>query len=171
VLSKLALLSVVGLGQVALLFVVVSASSGIPGDAAGQFAAMSAAALAGTGLGLLLSAASRTNDQASTLVPIALIPQILLAGVIVPNLPGVANFLAHTLASGFWVYKGMAAVLDKRAADVSLSLFILLLHVVACLIAAAYILFVRDARSEAVYGKAMGRWVKQASRAAPPKKL
>jgi hypothetical protein len=46
--------------------------------------------------------------------------------VIVPNLPDLANFLAHTLVSGFWVYKGMAAIFDKRSSDVAL--FILLLR-------------------------------------------
>ena len=167
VLSKIALLSVVGLGQVALLFGVVSAFTGIPGEASDQFVAMSMTMLAGTATGLLLSAVSRTNDQASTLVPIALIPQILLAGVIVPNLPDLANFLAHTVVSGFWVYKSMAAIFDKRSSDVALALFILLLHALACLSASGYILFVRDARGELIYGKAMGRWVKQASRAKP----
>ena len=39
-------------------------------------------------------------------------------------------------------------------------------YLVACLGAAGYILFVRDARGELVYGKAMGRWVKQASQGA-----
>jgi len=60
----------------------------------------------------------------------------------------------------------MAAILDKHPSDVSLALFILILHTLGCLSAAGYILFVRDARGELVYGKAMGRWVKQASQAA-----
>jgi ABC-type multidrug transport system ATPase subunit len=164
VLSKMALLSVVGLGQVTLLLAVVAVFSGIPGGS-GQFVAMSVTMLAGTATGLLLSAVSRTNDQASTLVPIALIPQILLAGVIVPNLPTLANFLAHTVVSGFWVYKSMAAILKTDSSETSLALFILLLHTVACLFASGYILFVRDARGELIYGKAIGRWVKQASQA------
>jgi hypothetical protein len=42
---------------------------------------------------LVLSAVSSSTDQASTLIPIALIPQILL-GVIVPDLPGMADFMA-----------------------------------------------------------------------------
>jgi hypothetical protein len=155
VLSKMALLSVVGLGQGMLLYMVVAMFSGIPGGS-GQIAAMWVTMLAGAATGLLLSAISRTNDQASTLAPIALIPQILLAGVIVPSLPAVADFLAHTVASGFWVYKSMASILDKRSSDVSRALVVLLLHALVCL---------------ALPGTsclAMGRWVKQASRAAKP---
>ncbi len=60
----------------------------------------------------------------------------------------------------------MASILDKQSGDISLALVMLLLHTLACLGAAGYILFVRDARGELVYGKAMGRWVKQASQAA-----
>jgi hypothetical protein len=102
VVSKMALLSVVGLGQIILLFQVVAVFTGIPGGSR-QLTAMFVTMLAGTATGLLLSAVSSTNDQASTLVPIALIPQILLAAVIVPDLPPVADFMAHTRISGFWV--------------------------------------------------------------------
>jgi len=64
VLSKMALLSMVGLGQVMLLFLVASLFTGIPGGS-GQIVAMSAFMLAGTSTGLLLSSVSRTNDQTS----------------------------------------------------------------------------------------------------------
>jgi hypothetical protein len=90
VISKMALLSVVGLGQIILLYLVVAIFTGIPGGS-GQITAMFVTMLAGAPTGLRLSAVSSTNDQASTLVPIALIPQILLAAVIVPDLPAVAD--------------------------------------------------------------------------------
>jgi ABC-type multidrug transport system ATPase subunit len=164
VLSKMALLTVVGLGQVVLLFLIVSAYTGIPGTAGSQFGAMSIAMLAGTATGLLISAVSSTTDQASTLIPIVLIPQILLAGVIV-ELPSLADFLAHTMVSGFWIYKAMASILSHDHHEVSLSIFVLLLHTVICFVASCFILFVRDARGEMVYGRAIGKWVKQASQA------
>jgi ABC-type multidrug transport system ATPase subunit len=165
VLSKMALLSVVGLGQVALLFVIVSAITGIPGSAGAQFWAMSIAMLTGTATGLLLSAVSSTTDQASTLIPIALIPQILLAGVIVPDLPTMADLMAHTMVSGFWIYRAMSSILNNEHGKVSLAIVILLIHTAVCFAASCFILFVRDARAGMVYGKAISKWVKQAGKA------
>jgi ABC-type multidrug transport system ATPase subunit len=165
VLSKMALLSVVGLGQVALLFVIVSAITGIPGSAGAQFWAMSIAMLTGTATGLLLSAVSSTTDQASTLIPIALIPQILLAGVIVPDLPTMADLMAHTVVSGFWIYRAMSSILNDDHGKVSLAIVILLIHTAVCFAASCFILFVRDARGGMVYGKAISKWVKQAGKA------
>jgi hypothetical protein len=95
----------------------------------------------------------------------ALIPQIVLAGVIVPDLPRVADFIAHTVVSGFWIYKAMASILSQDRHEVSRAISVLLLHTAICFAAACLILFVRDARGEMVYGRAIGRWVKQASRA------
>ena len=164
VLSKMALLTVVGLGQVALLFAIAAAFTGIPGDASNQFFAMSVAMVAGTATGLLISAVANTTDQASTLIPIVLIPQILLAGVIV-ELPALANFLAHGLVSGFWIYKNMASVLAQDRHEVSLATFVLLLHTLVCFAASCFVLYVKDARGEMVYGKAIGKWVKQATHA------
>jgi ABC-type multidrug transport system ATPase subunit len=165
VLSKMALLSVVGLGQVGLLFVIVSAYTGIPGSGAGQFWAMSIAMLTGTATGLLLSAVSTTTDQASTLIPIALIPQILLAGVIVPDLPAMADFMAHTMVSGFWIYRAMSSILNDDHGKVSLAIVVLLIHTAVCFAASCFILFVRDARGGMVYGRAISKWVKQAGKA------
>jgi len=145
VLSKMALLSVVGLGQVALLFAIVSAVTGIPGDSSGQFWAMSIATLTGTANGMLLSAVSRTTNQASTLIPIALIPQILL---------------------GFWIYRAMSSILSDERGKVTFTIVILLIHTVVCLAASCFILYARDARGGMVYGKAISKWVKQAQAAA-----
>ena len=165
VLSKTALLSVVGLGQVALLFVIVSAITGVPGSSTGQFWAMSIAMLTGTATGLLLSAVSNSTDQASTLIPIALIPQILLAGVIVPDLPALADFMAHTMVSGFWIYRAMSSILNDDRGKVSIAILVLTIHTMVCFAASCFILFVRDARGEMVYGKGISKWVKQASKA------
>jgi hypothetical protein len=162
----MALLSVMGLAQVVLLFAIVSVLTGIPGAAAGQLWAMSIAMLAGTATGLLISAVSDTTDQASTLIPIVLIPQILLAGVIVPDLPTLADLMAHTMVSGFWIYRAMSSILTEQHSKVSTAILILLIHTAICYVAACFILYVRDARGEMVYGKAIGKWVKQAQAAA-----
>jgi len=55
---------------------------------------------AGTGLGLLVSAAAASEDVALALVPVVVIPQIVLAGV-VPLLSGVGKAAAGA-ATCYW---------------------------------------------------------------------
>ena len=82
--SKFLVLVLIALIQVALLFGIVRLWCGPPGGAAGQRVALALLAVAGTALGLLISALARTEEVAAALVPIAVIPQIILAGVIAP---------------------------------------------------------------------------------------
>ena len=127
---------------------------------------MSVSMLAGTATGLLISAVSDSTDQASTLIPIVLIPQILLAGMVVPDLPTLADVLAHSIVSGFWIYRAMSSILTEQHTKTEVAILMLLIHASICFIAACFILYVRDARGEMVYGKAIGKWVKQAQAAA-----
>ncbi|MBX9578896.1 MAG: FHA domain-containing protein [Gemmataceae bacterium] len=110
--SKLAVLLAIGLIQVALLFVVVRLVCGPPGNPVAQWAVLSALVLAGTALGLLISVVSRTEEVATALVPVAVIPQIILAGVIAP-LSGIAEVLAKALISVYWGQDGLAALLPE----------------------------------------------------------
>jgi ABC-2 type transport system permease protein len=57
--------------------------------------------VAGTALGLLISAFARTEDVAVALVPIAVMPQIILAGVIAP-LSGLGKLLAKGAITVHW---------------------------------------------------------------------
>ena len=52
-------------------------------------------------MGLVISAVANTRDQATTIVPLALVPQLLLAGVLVPKLPDLAAQLAKVAVSGY----------------------------------------------------------------------
>ena len=61
-------------------------------------------------MGLLISALANTRDQATTIVPLALVPQLLLAGVLVPKLPEVADKLAKIGVSGYWLIEAMRSV-------------------------------------------------------------
>jgi len=70
---------------------------------------MCASLVTGTSAGLFLSSLAKTEDQASTLVPIALIPQILLSGVVVPDLTALPKFVAQAAISGYWVSPAMGA--------------------------------------------------------------
>jgi hypothetical protein len=67
---------------------------------------------------LLISAFARTEEVAVALVPIAVMPQIILAGVIAP-LSGLANLLAKGLITVHWGERGMESLLP----DKDLSLF------------------------------------------------
>ena len=82
----------------------------IPGSRAEQFALLTAGAMAGTAIGLLISALANTPDQATTIVPLALVPQLILAGVLVPKLPHLAASLAKVAVSGYWLTEAMKSV-------------------------------------------------------------
>ncbi|MBV8455107.1 MAG: ATP-binding cassette domain-containing protein [Acetobacteraceae bacterium] len=82
----------------------------IPGDRLEQFLLLVLGALAGTAIGLVISASANTRDQATTIVPLALVPQLILAGVLVPKLPGLATSIAKVAVSGFWLTEAMKSV-------------------------------------------------------------
>lgn len=71
-----------------------------------QWSALAALAVAGTAIGLLISAMARSEEVATALVPLAVIPQIILAGVVAP-LTGPARLLAQGLIT---VYRGQQAL-------------------------------------------------------------
>lgn len=107
-------LTLIGLAQVTLLFVVVRGWCGPPGSMAGQWLVLALLATAGTALGLLLSAVSRTEEVALALVPVAVIPQIVLAGVIAP-LTGWVAPVARGLVGCYWGQQALQRLLP--AAD------------------------------------------------------
>ena len=67
-------------------------------------------AMAGTAMGLVISAFANTRDQATTIVPLALVPQLILAGVLVPRLPDIATMAAKVAVSGYWLTEAMKSV-------------------------------------------------------------
>jgi ABC-type transport system involved in cytochrome c biogenesis ATPase subunit len=72
--------------------------------------------LAGTGVtvGLAISVAARTEEMAVTLIPVAVIPQIIFAGVIAP-LSGLSKFLSRTLIAVYWGNRGLESLLSEEA--------------------------------------------------------
>ena len=81
----------------------------IPGGIATQLAPVSLAAIVGVALGLVISSACETRDQATTIVPLALVPQLVLSGMIAPRLPELAQALAETGISMHWIREAMLA--------------------------------------------------------------
>ena len=69
-----------------------------------------ALALAGVTLGLAISAMAASEEVAITLIPMAVIPQIILSGAISP-LEGISEALALVGISKYWGKRGLDACL------------------------------------------------------------
>jgi hypothetical protein len=94
--------------QLAVVYVLAAAlAEKIPGDRVEQFLLLVIGALAGTAMGLLISASANTRDQATIIVPLALVPQLVLGGVLVPKLPDLAVNVAKVAVSGYWLIEAM----------------------------------------------------------------
>jgi ABC-type multidrug transport system ATPase subunit len=108
--SKFLVLVLIVLVQVTILFGIVHLRCGPPGSALGQWFALLVLGVAGTALGLLISALARTEDVAVALVPIAVMPQIILAGVIV-RLSGLGKLLARSGITVHWAEQAVESLL------------------------------------------------------------
>ena len=98
--SKVFVLAVLGLIQSFLLIIILAILSGLPGQGALFPSFMELifsvwlTTLAGIGMGLLVSALSSNTDKAVSIIPIILIPQIILSGVIF-NLSGPSKAFSY----------------------------------------------------------------------------
>jgi ABC-type multidrug transport system ATPase subunit len=108
--SKLLVLTLIGVLQATLLFAVVHYLCRPAGHTAGQWATLAALSAAGTAAGLLVSAVARTEEVATALVPIVVIPQIILAGVVAP-LKGITKVLAKLAISVYWGQQSLQRLL------------------------------------------------------------
>ncbi len=118
--SKVAVLSLLILAQTMLLLGVVAIKVRFPADTGllmpaplEVFVTLLLTSAAGTALGLLISALSASADRAISLVPLALIPQILFAGLIF-EVGGLATPLAWLTISS-WSMQALGASLDLNA--------------------------------------------------------
>ena len=85
VLSKMLVLGVLGLVQVVLLQMAVEWKLDLKGPMLVQLLALFLVSLAGTGLGLLVSAIARRQERAVGAVPLLILPQILFSEFTVPE--------------------------------------------------------------------------------------
>src|SRR5262249_38655110 len=108
--SKFLVLALIALVQVTLLFGIVRPWCRPEGSAALQWVALAAPAVAGTAIGLFLSALARAGEVAAAPLPIAVIPQIILAGVVAP-LSGLAEILAKGLVTVYWARQALESLL------------------------------------------------------------
>jgi hypothetical protein len=108
--SKLLVLTLIAVAQATLLYAIARSWCQIEGPAAGQWSVLCALAAAGTETGLLVSAVATTEEVATALVPMVVIPQIVLAGVIAP-VKGVAEILAKGAVSVYWGLESLKQLL------------------------------------------------------------
>lgn len=125
--AKGCVLGTLALVQVAVLVAIVGSLSGIGGSLGWQTAVLAATGLAGTALGLCISAFARDRDQANTIVPIVLVPQIIMAGRIA-QLPNAVEWFAGGFVSSYWSYAGLDAVAAERWGRATAALSALLAH-------------------------------------------
>lgn len=85
VLSKLAVLAVMGFGQTLLFYLGLRFFLVLDGNPALMAFTLYLSLLAGTGLGLVISALVASDVMALALVPVVLIPQLLFSKLVLPN--------------------------------------------------------------------------------------
>lgn len=164
--SKALLLGATTLLQILLLFMITKVGTGLPGSGLGQLVMLSTLGAAGVAMGLLVSAIARNTDVAATVVPMVLIPQIVLAGAIVP-VEKFAKFIASTFVTTYWGYGGLIRSLDESVANYVLksddwsgiiAWVVVVCHALVFVVAGVAALVGRDGRNN-VYGRAIDRWL------------
>jgi ABC transport system ATP-binding/permease protein len=110
--SKLIVLAVISVVQVSLLWGIVQWWCHVPAPRTFQYLTLSLLAVSGTTVGLLISALARSEELATALVPIVVIPQIILAGVIA-NLNGLAGVIAKSFITVHWAQETLERLLPK----------------------------------------------------------
>jgi len=133
VLSKLTTLILIGAAQVILMHGVIAATGVGVANIRELLALHLFVVVVGSSLGLLISSVSERDSQAATLVPMALIPQIMLSGAVVTDLSSAAEVVAEILVSVYWVYRIQSSLFDVLDADVVVALGVLGLHLVVFL--------------------------------------
>ncbi len=140
--------------QVLVLAIIVNAWCRPPASFVAQCGLLMCLAAAGVALGLAISAVAPTEEMAITLIPMAIIPQILLSGVIAP-LSGLSKHLAQWLSTAYWGNRGLSSLLpqDKlRQAGMELgtvpeSVLVVLGHSVVFVLFAIMLLYWQGRRS------------------------
>lgn len=135
--SKLAVLALIGLAQCLCLVFIVNTTIHLGDPPLGHLLVLFPASLAGTGLGLLISASVTTVDRSLTMVPILLLPQILFSELLLPHdhSSDIVKFLEKT-AITTWTYEGLTQ-LDESEIDWSVVFWSL---AVPCLMTIGFVL-------------------------------
>lgn len=119
-LSKFAVLGGLCVFQCLVLVLIVSSLCNWKAASASMYVFTLTAALAGLGIGICISALSRTSEMAVGLLPLVLIPMVVLGGALLPvhKMPSMVRAAASIMPSR-WTYEGMLvceaeAMKDKK---------------------------------------------------------
>ncbi|HND54245.1 MAG TPA: ATP-binding cassette domain-containing protein, partial [Pirellulaceae bacterium] len=126
----------------------------LPGDFGWQLAVLVAGAISGVAVGLFLSAAASSEEMALTLVPLALVPQIVLSDVFI-ELTGLSQRLGQMFATNYWIFGALRGTLPDELQEqlnpplagpiaIGWSMTATGLHVALLVIASIGVLYVRD---------------------------
>jgi ABC-type multidrug transport system ATPase subunit/pSer/pThr/pTyr-binding forkhead associated (FHA) protein len=166
--SKAALLGAFSAAQAALLFGLVSMFCAPPGNGPEQWVFLTALSACGVATGLLISATATSEEVAVSLVPIALIPQIILSGMIAP-LEGVCLWMAKLSVTSYWGVQGLRGLFPEHlqravpgdVPGVGGALAVVGLHVVTLIAAALLVLRTLD-RCANLRGTSLDAWLARA---------
>lgn len=114
--SKFVLLAIVSILQASLFFWLVNRFTHLGGDAIGQWLLLSLAATTGVAMGLAISALATTEDLAATVVPMLLIPQIILAGLIAP-LQNYTREFSEVFIPAYWAFQGLLTTMENSVQE------------------------------------------------------
>lgn len=111
VLSKLWILALVGFGQTMLFYLGIRAFLVLAGNPLLMVLSLYMSLLAGTALGLLISAAVTSDVMALGLVPVAMVPQLIFSKLVLPakTLTGPLAWMEQTTLAK-WSYRAMEEV-------------------------------------------------------------
>ncbi len=131
--SKIAVLACIASAQATLLFLMVVWWTHLPGEIWQWMLLVSATAITGMAVGLVVSGYSSSEEVAIGTIPVVLIPQIILAGSIMP-LDGWNQIIASVAVPTFWSYEAATAILkESQSFSWSLAKAVMILGVQALL--------------------------------------
>jgi hypothetical protein len=171
--SKLLLLTAFSWLQTMLLFGIIQVWCRPPGSSVIELTVLLTLALTGVTLGLAISAAAATEEMAITLIPMAVIPQIILSGTIAP-LEGLSRLLALLGVSTYWGKRGLDACLPEEVAQAVLpsgleqhstgvAVLVLLAHAAAGIVVSLAVLHWQNRRRRGL-ATLLGRAARQPTR-------
>jgi ABC transport system ATP-binding/permease protein len=110
VMAKFLVTGIYTIGQMVIVVALLAlGAQELPGGVVQQFALTALGGCVGVAIGLAISAWCQTRDQANIVVPLALIPQLILAGTLVPALPEIGKAVSEYAISAYWITEGMQA--------------------------------------------------------------
>jgi len=117
--SKVAVLGALVAAQIAALAAIVAALQPLHASGGPQLQALGLLVLTGlaaVALGLLLSALARSQDQATSFLPLLLLPQLLFAGAIVPasKMGPVLDAISHAMVAR-WSFSGVGTAMRMNS--------------------------------------------------------